>query len=158
MTGFPLSAIYSWSPMVMDKLHFLSEAAENDFWNNFLKYKGRGPFKFSKEYPAAKHYTDIYRFVLLLTHLSYRWIIISCSCHLTLLFPQVIDPAAENGALSGWCLAVKTTFCSSSVLLPLPVRGEEGAAMVELYHGTLSKEPLVCTSLLEQDINSMNGR
>jgi hypothetical protein len=28
----------------MDKLHFLSLAAEN----NFLKFKGRGPFKFSK--------------------------------------------------------------------------------------------------------------
>ena len=31
---------------------------------------------------------------------------------------QVIDPRAENGAVSGWCLGVKTTLCSSSVLLP----------------------------------------
>jgi hypothetical protein len=30
-----------------------------------LKFKGRGPFKFSKKYPAAKHYTDIYQLVLL---------------------------------------------------------------------------------------------
>jgi hypothetical protein len=47
----------------------LSLAAENAF----LKFKERGPFKFSKKYPAAKHYTDIYRLVLLLTHLSFRW-------------------------------------------------------------------------------------
>jgi hypothetical protein len=38
-----------------------------------LKFKGRGPFKFSKKYPAAKHYTNIYRLVLLLTQLSFRW-------------------------------------------------------------------------------------
>jgi hypothetical protein len=42
-------------------------------WKQFLKFKGRGPFKFSKKYPAAKHYTDIYRLVLLLTHLSFCW-------------------------------------------------------------------------------------
>jgi hypothetical protein len=47
----------------------LSYAAENDF----LKFKGRGPLKFSKKYPAAKHYTDIYQLVLLLTHLNFRW-------------------------------------------------------------------------------------
>jgi hypothetical protein len=44
-------------------------AAENDFF----KFKGRGPFKVSKKYPAAKHYTAIYRLVLLLTRLSFRW-------------------------------------------------------------------------------------
>jgi hypothetical protein len=38
-----------------------------------LKFKGRGPFKFSKKYPAAKHHTNIYLLVLLLTHLSFRW-------------------------------------------------------------------------------------
>jgi hypothetical protein len=46
---------------------FLPSAAENDF----LKFKGRGLFKFSKKYSAAKHYTDIYRLVLVLTHLSF---------------------------------------------------------------------------------------
>jgi hypothetical protein len=56
-------------PHEMDKLHRLSKAAENDF----LKFKGRGPFKFSKKYPANKHYIDIYRLVLLLTHLCFRW-------------------------------------------------------------------------------------
>ncbi len=55
--------------METDKPHFLYQAAENDF----LKFKGKGHFKFSKRYPAAKHYTDIYRFVLLLTHLSFGW-------------------------------------------------------------------------------------
>jgi hypothetical protein len=51
-----------------------------------LKFKGRGPLKFSKKCPATKHYTDIYRLVLLLTHLSFRWtvpfsfqILTSCS-------------------------------------------------------------------------------
>ncbi len=68
MIGFLLSAICSGSPMKLDKLHFLSQAAENDF----LKFKRRGPFQFSKKYPAAKHYTDIYRLELLLTHLSFR--------------------------------------------------------------------------------------
>jgi hypothetical protein len=34
MIGFPLSAIFSGSPMEMDELHFF--AAENDF----LKFKG----------------------------------------------------------------------------------------------------------------------
>ncbi len=38
-----------------------------------MKVKGPGPFKFSKKYPAAKHYTDIYRLVLILTYLSFRW-------------------------------------------------------------------------------------
>jgi hypothetical protein len=47
----------------------LSQAAENDIF----KFKGRGPFKFKKKYPAAKHYTNIYRLVLLLTQLSFRW-------------------------------------------------------------------------------------
>jgi hypothetical protein len=69
MIGFQLLAICSGSPMEMEKPHFLSSATENVF----LKFKGRGPFKFSKKYLAAKHYTDIYRLVLLLTHLSFRW-------------------------------------------------------------------------------------
>ncbi len=55
--------------MEMDKPHFFVLSR----WKRFLKFKGRGPFKFSKKYPAAKHYTDIYRLVLLLTHLSFRW-------------------------------------------------------------------------------------
>jgi hypothetical protein len=42
-------------------------------WKFFWQFKDRSPFKFSKKYPAAKHYTDIYRLVLLLTHLSFRW-------------------------------------------------------------------------------------
>ena len=29
-------------------------------------------------------------------------------------------------------------------------QGSEGEAMVETYHGTLTSQPLVCTSLLEQ--------
>jgi hypothetical protein len=48
--------------MEMNKLHFLVLSPENDFF----KFKGWGPFKFSKKYPAAKHYIDIYR-------LSYFW-------------------------------------------------------------------------------------
>ncbi len=55
--------------MEIDKPNFVAQAAEN----NFLKFKGRGPFKFSKKYPAAKHYTDVYRLVLLMTHLSLCW-------------------------------------------------------------------------------------
>jgi hypothetical protein len=55
--------------MKMDRPHFLSQAAKKTI---FLKFIGRGPFKLSKKYPAAKHYTDIYRLVLLLTHLSFR--------------------------------------------------------------------------------------
>ncbi len=69
MIGFPLSAICSGSPMKMDWLHFFVLSR----WKRFLKFKGRGPFKFSKKYPAAKHYTDIYRLVLPLTHLSFHW-------------------------------------------------------------------------------------
>ncbi len=38
-----------------------------------MKFKERGPFKYSKKYPAAKHYTDIYGLILLFTHLSFRW-------------------------------------------------------------------------------------
>jgi hypothetical protein len=54
----------------MDKPHFfLSSVAET----SFLQFQGLGPFKFSKKYSAAKHYTDINRLVLLLTHLSFRW-------------------------------------------------------------------------------------
>jgi hypothetical protein len=55
--------------MEMDKPHFFVISR----WKRFLKCKGQGPFKFSKKCPAAKHYTDIYRLVLLLTHLSFRW-------------------------------------------------------------------------------------
>ncbi len=39
------------------------------FWN----LKNEVPLNFQKKYPAAKHYTNIYRLVLLLTHLSFRW-------------------------------------------------------------------------------------
>ncbi len=70
MIGFPLSAICSRSPMGMDKLHFFVLSCWKQF---FILFKGRGPFKFSKKYPAATQYTDIYRLVLLLTHLSFRW-------------------------------------------------------------------------------------
>jgi hypothetical protein len=33
----------------MNKLHFLSKATKN----NFLKFKGQGPFKLNKIYPVA---------------------------------------------------------------------------------------------------------
>ncbi len=35
------------------------------------------------------------------------------------------------------------------MLLPLPTTHEE-ETMVETYHGTLTTEPLICTSVLEQ--------
>ncbi len=58
MIGFPLSAICSKSPMEMDKSN--------------LNLKDEVPLN-CKKYPAVKHFTDIYRLVLLLTHLVFRW-------------------------------------------------------------------------------------
>ncbi len=46
------------------------------FWaadSCFLLFKEQGPFKFLKQYPAAKHRINTYQQVLLLTNLSYRW-------------------------------------------------------------------------------------
>jgi hypothetical protein len=66
-----LSAVnyLKWSPMEIDKPHVFVLST----WKCFLQFNGRGYIQFIKKYPVAKHYTDIYRLVLLLTHLGFRW-------------------------------------------------------------------------------------
>jgi hypothetical protein len=71
MIGFRSQLFAAGTPSKWMSQIFLSKAADN----GFLQFKRQQPFKFSKNYPAAKHYTDIYRLVLLLTHLSFRWTI-----------------------------------------------------------------------------------
>jgi len=60
---------------------------------------------------------------------------------------QVIDPDLEGGGLTGWCLGVEKTECTSD--LSKVSLSFDSRKMFEFYAGSLRNESLVCTSYLE---------